>query len=113
MPNIGPVEIIIVLLIVVLLFGIVRTNKRLERALRRAELLKSEIQEYYSNYRISGNLLELRNLVLVGELIIRSALARHESRGLHYTLDYPDLDPVVKDTILSPPLFTVDQPVVA
>ena len=93
--------------------GIVRTNKRLERALRRAELLKSEIQEYYSNYRISGNLLELRNLVLVGELIIRSALARHESRGLHYTLDYPDLDPVVKDTILSPPLFTVDQPVVA
>jgi L-aspartate oxidase len=90
--------------------GIVRTNKRLERALHRVELLQREIQEYYSNYRISANLLELRNLVLVGELIIRSALARHESRGLHYTLDYPEMSPMVRDTLLLPPDFTVSRP---
>lgn len=82
--------------------GIVRTDKRLERALHRVELLRREIDEYYSNYKISTNLIELRNLALVSELIIRSAQARKESRGLHYTLDYPDLADEAKDTVLSP-----------
>ena len=70
--------------------GIVRTTKRLERALRRINTLQQEIDEYYANFRISNNLLELRNLVQVAELIVRCAMARKESRGLHYTLDYPD-----------------------
>ena len=83
--------------------GIVRTNKRLERALHRTELLKSEINEYYGNYKVSPDLLELRNLVVVAELIIRSALARKESRGLHFTLDYPDTsDDYLSPTVLSP-----------
>lgn len=82
--------------------GIVRTTKRLERALRRISLLQQEIDEYYANFRISNNLLELRNLVQVAELIVRSAMARKESRGLHYTLDYPDMLPEAKPTILVP-----------
>lgn len=82
--------------------GIVRTSKRLERALRRINTLQQEIDEYYANFRISNNLLELRNLVQVAELIVRSAMARKESRGLHYTLDYPDMLPDSRPTILQP-----------
>jgi len=82
--------------------GIVRTTKRLERALHRVELLQREISEYYRNFKVSNNLLELRNLVQVAELIIQSALTRKESRGLHYTLDYPDTSETPKITILSP-----------
>ncbi|RCU51852.1 MULTISPECIES: L-aspartate oxidase [Corallincola] len=82
--------------------GIVRTTKRLERALRRIQLLKQEIFEYYSYFRVSNNLLELRNLVEVAELIVRSAMERKESRGLHYTLDYPKTLPASKPTILDP-----------
>ena len=82
--------------------GIVRTTKRLERAMRRLELLKAEIQEYYSHFRVSNNLLELRNLVQVAELIVTSALERKESRGLHYTLDFPNQEDSPKPTILTP-----------
>ncbi|TJZ67782.1 L-aspartate oxidase [Chitiniphilus eburneus] len=82
--------------------GIVRTNKRLARALHRIQLLQGEIQEYYSNFRVSNDLIELRNLVITAELIVRCAMARQESRGLHYSRDYPGLLPEAKPTILTP-----------
>ncbi|GAB2181603.1 L-aspartate oxidase [Denitratisoma sp. agr-D3] len=82
--------------------GIVRTNKRLERALHRIHLLEREIDEYYANFRVSNDLIELRNLVLSAHLIIRCAQQRKESRGLHYSRDYPDLLPKAKDTVLQP-----------
>ena len=82
--------------------GIVRTTKRLERAKRRVDMLRQEVADYYSNFRVTPDLIELRNLLEVADLIIRSALARKESRGLHYTLDYPQALPEARDTILVP-----------
>ena len=82
--------------------GIVRTTKRLERAQHRIDLLRSEVADYYSHFRVTPDLIELRNLVEVAALIIRSALSRHESRGLHFTLDYPGTATVAVDTILVP-----------
>ena len=82
--------------------GIVRTTKRLERAKHRIDLLRQEVADYYKHFRVTPDLIELRNLVEVADLIIRSALSRHESRGLHYTLDYPQMLAQPKDTVLVP-----------
>lgn len=82
--------------------GIVRTTKRLERAAHRIKLLMEEVDDYYGHFRVSTDLIELRNLLQCAELIVRSALARKESRGLHYTLDYPQLLPQAHDTVLVP-----------
>ena len=82
--------------------GIVRTTKRLERAKRRIDMIRQEVADYYKHFRVTADLIELRNLVEVADLIIRSALARHESRGLHYTLDYPKTAAAAEDTVLVP-----------
>jgi L-aspartate oxidase len=83
--------------------GIVRTNKRLERAAHRIALLEREIQEFYAHFHVTRDLLELRNLVQVAELIVRSAQARRESRGLHFSRDYPSLAAPAAPTVLVPP----------
>jgi L-aspartate oxidase len=82
--------------------GIVRTTKRLERAAHRIATLRQEVADYYGHFRVTPDLIELRNLVEVADLIVRSALHRHESRGLHYTLDYPETLPDPVDTVLVP-----------
>ncbi|MDE2596738.1 MAG: L-aspartate oxidase [Sphingomonadales bacterium] len=82
--------------------GIVRTTKRLERAAHRITMLTAEVEDYYGHFRVSTDLIELRNLLQCADLIVRSALRRHESRGLHYTLDYPALLPEAVDTVLVP-----------
>ncbi|MGE5466827.1 MAG: L-aspartate oxidase [Ignavibacteria bacterium] len=84
--------------------GIVRTNKRLERAIHRIKLLEREIDEYYANFRVTNDLIELRNLVLTAHLIVKSAQMRKESRGLHFSRDFPEMLPAAKETVLKPPL---------
>jgi L-aspartate oxidase len=88
--------------------GIVRTTRRLERALHRIRLLRGEIDDYYANFRVTRDLLELRNLVECAELIVRSALVRHESRGLHYSRDFPETLPVSFPTVLTRPARSAD-----
>ena len=83
--------------------GIVRTNKRLERAAHRIKLLQAEINEFYAHFHVSRDLLELRNLVQVADLIVQSAQARKESRGLHFSRDYPEMSVTAEPTILIPP----------
>jgi L-aspartate oxidase len=83
--------------------GIVRTTRRLERAQHRIRLLRKETDEYYANFRVSRDLLELRNLLECADMIVRSALRRHESRGLHYSRDYPHTQPASLPTVLVPP----------
>lgn len=82
--------------------GIVRTTKRLERAAHRIKMLNEEVADYYGHFRVTPDLIELRNLLQSAELIVRSALHRRESRGLHYTLDFPDTDEAARDTVLVP-----------
>ena len=82
--------------------GIVRTDKRLSRALHRIHMLRDEVQEFYSNFKISNDLIELRNLLQVAELIVESAISRKESRGLHYSKDHPNLDAEPIPTVLEP-----------
>ncbi|HEY0117070.1 MAG TPA: FAD-binding protein, partial [Allosphingosinicella sp.] len=82
--------------------GIVRTTKRLERAQNRIRMLTEEVADYYGHFRVTPDLIELRNLLQAAELIVRCALARHESRGLHYTLDFPELAEQAVDTVLTP-----------
>jgi L-aspartate oxidase len=88
--------------------GIVRTTRRLERALHRIHLLRGEIDDYYANFRVTRDLLELRNLVDCAELIVRSALMRHESRGLHFSRDFPHTLPVSFPTVLTRPARSAD-----
>jgi len=82
--------------------GIVRTTKRLERAQHRIRLLTGEVEDYYGHFRVTTDLIELRNLLQCADLIVKSALHRKESRGLHYTLDYPEMLPQAVDTVLVP-----------
>jgi len=82
--------------------GIVRTSKRLTRAMHRIQMLRDEVDEFYINFRVSNNLIELRNLLQVAELIVRSAMERHESRGLHYSKDYPNMLDIAVPTVLEP-----------
>ena len=82
--------------------GIVRTTKRLERAQHRIKMMTGEVEDYYGHFRVTTDLIELRNLLQCADLIVKSALHRKESRGLHYTLDYPGLSPEAVDTVLVP-----------
>lgn len=91
--------------------GIVRTDKRLERALNRVNLLQEEIVEYYGNFKVNNDLIELRNLVKIAQLTIECALTRKESRGLHYTTDYPDMREHAFDTVLTPNNFIDHAPI--
>lgn len=88
--------------------GIVRTTKRLQRAQHRIRLLEREIDEFYSNFRVSHDLIELRNLVLTADLIVQCALKRHESRGLHFSRDYPELLDVARNSRITKRRLTRD-----